>query len=263
MKILFFGDISGKTGRLALQKALPDLEKKYQPDFIIANGENATHGKGINKNAYDFLVNLGIDCITSGDHIFDVKEIEEFISNENSKIIRPANYPQREEIPGRGFTILEKNNKKVAVINLQGRIFMDEGLEDPFIIADKIISKQNIESLPIFIDFHCEATSEINALGWFLDGKVSVIAGTHTHIQTNDVRILPNGTGYISDVGMCGAYNSVIGVEKEIIINKFLTGLPIKQEIAGFPAIVSGIFVEIDKNNHCSRIENINEIIEK
>lgn len=248
MKILFFGDVSGKTGRLALEKTLPELREKFQPDAIIVNGENATHGKGINKNAYDFFLELGVDCITGGDHIFDIPETAEILNDENSKLIRPANYPNRPEIPGVGWRVIETKTGKLGVINLQGRIFMAEGLDNPFEKIDQLLTQPEFQNIPVFVDFHTEATSEIVAMGHYLDGRVSAVVGTHTHVQTNDARILPKGTAYISDVGMVGGLNGVIGVEKEIILKKFLTGLPVKHEVVGFPAVINGIYVEAQVN---------------
>jgi len=262
MKILFFGDICGKTGRLALQKVLPNLIEKYSPDFIIANGENATNGKGINENAYNFLIGLGIDCLTTGDHAFDVKETEELIAKKDIKLIRPLNYPENKNIPGQGFLILEKKGKKLAVINLQGRVFMGEGLDNPFNVVDNLLKEKTFANLPTLVDFHTEATSEIGAMGWFLDGRVSAVLGTHTHIQTSDNKILPNGTGFISDVGMCGALNSVLGVKRDIVINRFQTGMKTKFEVADFPAIINGVFLDLE-NNKTKNIQSVSVVIEK
>lgn len=257
MKILFFGDICGKTGRQALQKALPELRDEYKPDFVIINGENATHGKGLNKTAYDFFLELGVDCITGGDHIFDIPETEQILNDKSSVLIRPANYPDRPEIPGVGWKILENKVGKLGVINLQGRIFMGEGMDNPFEIVDNLLQQKELQNIPTLVDFHTEATSEIIAMGHYLDGRVSAVVGTHTHVQTNDARILPNGTAYISDVGMTGGLNGVIGVKKEIILKRFLTGLKVKHEVESNPSQVNGVLIEIE-GIKTSQIEALN-----
>lgn len=258
MKILFFGDIVGKTGRFALQKSLPELRVKFSPDMVIVNGENATHGKGINRIAYQFFIDLEVNCITGGDHIFDITEIGEIINSSNNIIIRPANYPNRPEIPGSGWKIFNTKAGNVAVINIQGRIFMDEGMDNPFEVVDQLLSKKELLDIPIIVDFHTEATSEIVAMGHYLDGRVSAVLGTHTHVQTNDARILPKGTAFISDVGMTGGVNGVIGVEKEIIIKRFLTGLPVKHVVEGSPSQINCVLVEI-QNYQAISILSINQ----
>ncbi len=219
MKILFFGDIFGRSGRDALIKKLPYFKKKFNPDFILANGENASHGKGISQSICNNLFSAGIDVITGGNHIFDNNDVFNFIDKEK-RLLRPNNYPI--DTPGNGFGIYEKNQKKILVINVMGRVFM-QPLDDPFesirkIINDKIIG-QNI--FAIIIDVHCEATSEKMAIGNEFDGKTSLIVGTHTHVPTADGRILPNGTAYISDLGMCGDYNSIIGMDKIKSLERF------------------------------------------
>lgn len=258
MKILFFGDICGKTGRQALQKALPELRDKYKADFVIVNGENATHGKGLNRVAYDFFLELGVNCITGGDHIFDITETEQILNDKSSVLIRPANYPDRPEIPGVGWKIIENKVGKLGVINLLGRIFMGEGMDNPFDVVDKLLNLKDLQNIPVFVDFHTEATSEIVAMGHYLDGRVSAVVGTHTHVQTNDARILPNGTAYISDVGMVGGLNGVIGVKKEIILMRFLTGLKVKHEVAESPAQVNGLFLGLG-SEATKKIELINQ----
>ena len=219
MKIIFFGDIFGRSGRDALIEKLPYFKKKYNPDFILANGENASHGKGISKKICDDLFSAGIDVITGGNHIFDNHDVFNFIDDEK-RLLRPNNYPI--DTPGNGYGIYEKDQKKILVINVMGRVFMNP-LDDPFdsirkVIGDKLLGK-NISA--IIIDIHCEATSEKMAIGHGFDGKTSLIVGTHTHVPTSDARILSNGTAYISDLGMCGDYDSIIGMDKTKALERF------------------------------------------
>ena len=215
MKILFFGDIFGRSGRDALIKKLSYFKEKYAPDFILVNGENASHGKGISQSICNDLFSAGIDVITGGNHIFDNNDIFNFIDDEK-RLLRPNNYPI--DTPGNGYGIYEKNQKKILVINVMGRIFMPP-LDDPFESIRKIINEkilgQNVSA--IIIDIHCEATSEKMAIGHEFDGKASLIVGTHTHIPTADARILSNGTAFITDLGMCGDYDSIIGMESSLL----------------------------------------------
>ena len=239
MKILFFGDIFGRSGRDALIKKLPYFKKKFNPDFILANGENASHGKGISQSICNNLFSAGIDVITGGNHIFDNNDVFNFIDKEK-RLLRPNNYPI--DTPGNGFGIYEKNQKKILVINVMGRVFM-QPLDDPFesirkIINDKIIG-QNI--FAIIIDVHCEATSEKMAIGNEFDGKTSLIVGTHTHVPTADGRILPNGTAYISDLGMCGDYNSIIGMDKIKSLERFKKKNSSKRHSSRYRRSVFGI----------------------
>ena len=245
MKFLFFGDIFGRSGRDALIKELPSLKDKFKPDFILANGENASHGKGISQAICNDLFSAGVDVITGGNHIFDNRDVFNFINQEN-KLLRPCNYPI--DTPGKGFEIYEKNQKKILVINVMGRVFM-QPLDDPFEAIKKIINQQIIgENISAtIIDVHCEATSEKMAIGHEFDGKVSLIVGTHTHIPTSDARILKNGTAYITDLGMCGDYNSIIGMEKEKSLERFKKKIPIKGiNPATGEASLAFVFVEID-----------------
>jgi 2',3'-cyclic-nucleotide 2'-phosphodiesterase len=259
MKLLFIGDIVGRPGRMVTKDLLPKLKQKYSPDIIMANGENSAAGVGITKKVYNELLGYGINVLTMGNHIWDRKE---FLPDINScpNIIRPANYP--EGIPGEGFKVFQIAGFKFGVINLLGRIFMG-CTDDPFRIANEIIKKMSLETKIIIIDFHGEATSEKNAFAWYIDGKASVVLGTHTHIQTSDERILPGGTSFISDVGMVGAYDSVIGVQKEQIIKRFLTAIPehFEPEKKG-PGVFNGVFVDIDENGKTRKIERILEIVE-
>ncbi|MFH1613406.1 MAG: TIGR00282 family metallophosphoesterase [bacterium] len=243
LKILFIGDIIGKPGRQAVSQLLPDLKKKLDIDFVIANVENAAGGFGVTPNIANELCELGINCLTSGNHIWDKKEIFDYLDKSNN-ILRPANYCNG--VSGTGARVFEiKTGEKIGVINLAGLVFMTS-LESPFYVALREIEKLKKETNIILIDFHAEATSEKIALGWFLDGKVSAIIGSHTHVQTADERILPQETAYITDAGMTGPFDSVIGSEKNIILKKFLTQIPIKYEVAKEDIKLCGVVVKID-----------------
>ncbi|MDF2946052.1 MAG: metallophosphoesterase [Bacillales bacterium] len=245
MKILFIGDIVASPGRSILKEYLPKLKSKYYPDVIIANAENASGGKGLNQKSYRELLDMGINIITMGNHTWDQKEIFDYI-DEVDNITRPANFPQR--TPGTGIVYKKIGSNILAVINLQGRTFLP-AIDCPFTKVSEILEEAKKKTKFIFVDFHAEATSEKLALGWYLDGKVSAVVGTHTHVQTADERILPEGTAYISDVGMTGPLNGILGVEKEAVIKKFITGLPVRFEPATGSRQLSGVFIELDKNN--------------
>ncbi|PKR78690.1 TIGR00282 family metallophosphoesterase [Halalkalibacillus sediminis] len=243
MNILFIGDIVGKPGRQALQDNLASLKKDYHADLTIVNGENAAHGKGLTKKIFNQILEWGGDIVTLGNHAWDKKEIFEFI-DDTDKLVRPANFP--EGTPGKGLQFIKAKNKTVAVINLQGRTFMNP-IDDPFQIIDDLITEAKKKTNHIFVDFHAEATSEKQAMGWYLDGRASAVVGTHTHIQTSDERILTNGTAYITDVGMTGPYDSILGVEKEAVIRRFKTALPVKFEVPETErTVLSGIVVTLD-----------------
>ncbi|NLN48204.1 MAG: TIGR00282 family metallophosphoesterase [Clostridiales bacterium] len=227
MNILFIGDIMGRTGRKVIRERLPYIVSENKVDFVIANGENSAGGTGITKKIYDELLSYGIDVITLGNHAWAKKEVFSFI-NEADRLVRPANYPAG--TPGNPYIIIEHIGVNIAIVNLCGRIYMD-CIDCPFKTIETIILEIQNKADIIILDFHGEATSEKIAMGWFLDGKVTAVLGTHTHVQTADERVLPGGTAYISDVGMTGPKNSVLGVKKDIIIKKFLTGLPGRFEI--------------------------------
>lgn len=257
MNIMMIGDICGRPGRHAAAHFIPILKQNYNLDFIIANGENSAGGVGITAKVRDELLQMGINMITTGNHVWDKKEIFDFIDQEN-QLIRPANYPPG--TPGKSYTITKVNNHNVGVINLCGRTFMPP-VDCPFRAVDQILSEIKGLCEIIIIDFHAEATSEKLALGWYLDGKVSCVAGTHTHIQTADERILPQGTAYISDLGMVGPWNSILGVDKEPVIKKFLTGLPAKFTVATDDDIIfCAIILEI--NAHSFQVDKIIRIQE-
>ncbi|HOR85662.1 MAG TPA: TIGR00282 family metallophosphoesterase [Bacillota bacterium] len=255
MNILFIGDVVGRPGRNYLSRNLPRLIEENSIDFTIVNGENSAGGIGITKNTYDELVSLGIDMITLGNHSWVKKEILEFIE-ESDKLVRPANYPNG--APGMGYRIAEKSGRKIAVINLCGRVYMD-CIECPFKTIDAILSDIKEKADIIIVDFHAEATSEKLAMGWYLDGKVHAVLGTHTHVQTSDERILPCGTAYITDVGMTGPKESVLGVEKETVIRKFMTGMPARFEVAGGEAGIGAAKIQLDDSN---KVIGINRIME-
>lgn len=257
LKILFFGDIVGKPGRRGVIKFLEEFEEE-KPDLILANGENLAAGKGMTKAKYDEMIAAGINLFTSGNHIWDNEEFLSYLGKKDIKVIRPANY--NDSLPGKGFELLKIKDIKVVVANLQGRVFMPEDIEDPFVTA-KNIADQFKDSI-IIIDFHAEATSEKIALGYYLDGRISALFGTHTHVQTADEKILPLGTAYITDVGMCGPAESVLGVEKEIIIEKFLTQMPHFHEIAKGDTIINAIILTINKKTkRIEEIKRINKIV--
>lgn len=246
MKILFLGDIVGKTGRKCLQQTLPGLIKQETIDFVIANGENAAGGAGLTEKVFHELRMLGIDVVTGGNHIWDQKDIYNFIDREPA-VLRPANYPPV-TTPGKGTVVASlKNGKKIAVLNLMGRVFIKQ-MDCPFQVAEKEISNLKAETRNIIVDFHAEATSEKQAMGWFLDGKVSAVIGTHTHVQTADERLLLNKTAYISDVGMVGLYNSILGVDKEGPLKRFLTQMPHKLSISDGKALFNAVIIILDEN---------------
>ena len=245
MKILFIGDLMGKPGRNLTAGLLPSLKEQYGPfDFIISNCENAAGGKGMTRKVMDELFASGIDILTSGNHIWDKKEFLPVL-DEEKRVLRPLNYPPG--CPGTGTGVFEKKGKRLRVLNLQGRVFMPV-TDCPFRKAEEVLEKERADC-PVFVDFHAEATSEKRALGFFLDGKVSCLAGTHTHVQTADEQILPSGTAYITDVGMTGSHLSSIGMEIEPVIGRFLTGLPARFEVAKEGLLLNAVSVTIDDNS--------------
>lgn len=248
IKIFAFGDIIGRPGREALKYIIPAIKKEYSPDIIIANGENLAHNEGITEKTLKEILSYGIDLVTLGDHVFDrEKEAIRILSNAAYPIIRPANFPPG--APGVGWKIFKVKNKniKIAALNLMGRVFFRETLDCPFQTADKLICEIKKETNIIICDFHAEATSEKKAMGYFLDGRVSLIYGTHTHIPTADEQILPKNTGYIADIGMTGPKYSIIGANPEISIKRFITQMPFNYEISNDSEIeFNAIYAEID-----------------
>ncbi|MBF0317701.1 MAG: TIGR00282 family metallophosphoesterase [Nitrospirae bacterium] len=242
MRILFIGDIFGKPGRHMLKTTLPKLVDKEHIDFVIANGENAAGGFGITEKTATELFSYGVDCITTGNHVWDKKEAVQYISR-NERLLRPLNYPTG--VPGVGSGIYTlKDKTKLGVINLSGRVFMTP-IDCPFRTVLPEVERLGKEVKAIIIDMHAEATSEKLAIGYYLDGKVSAVIGTHTHVQTADERLLPGGTAYITDVGMTGPIHSVIGVKVEQIIEKFLFQIPMRYEVGSGGCIFSAVIVDI------------------
>lgn len=242
VRVLFIGDIIGRPGRRVLQKFLHKLEEKTGPTIIIANGENVAGGVGITEKVGRELFD-DVDVLTSGNHIWDKKEGIRYLEEE-PRLLRPANYPSGS--PGRGSGVYtDKSGSKIGVLNLQGRVFM-EPIDCPFFTADQEIASLRKETSVIIVDFHAEATSEKQALGWYLDGRVSAVVGTHTHVPTADERILPGGTAYISDAGMAGGYHSVIGIRREQAIKRFLTGRPQHFEPSREGNILSTVVIDVD-----------------
>jgi len=243
MQILFIGDIVGRPGRRAVRELLPGLVKEHGVDLVIANAENAAAGFGITRDTVDELLECGIHLFTTGNHVWDKKEVLGFI-DEYPNLLRPANFP--EACPGIGHAVVKTaGGIPVAVINLAGRIFMHPA-DCPFRVAKALVEQLRRQTPVVIVDIHAEATSEKQAIGWFLDGEVSAVMGTHTHVQTADEIVLPGGTAYLSDAGMTGPHNSVIGIEKEMIIERFLTGMPCRFEVARGDVRLQGAVVGVD-----------------
>ncbi len=246
MKILIIGDIVGNIGVKKVKDFLPEYKKQNNIDFVIANGENSADGMGITLKIYETLKNSGVDIVTMGNHTWGKKDIFNFIEDES--IIRPANYSKG--VPGTGYRIKEINGKKVAVINLIGRVNMGVLTDNPFLKVDSILEKIKDKADIIIVDFHAEATAEKIAMGYYLDGRVNVLFGTHTHVQTADEEILEKGTGYITDIGMTGPVKSIIGMEVEASIKRFVTSLPERYKVSDDENInLSGCILEIDDEN--------------
>jgi metallophosphoesterase (TIGR00282 family) len=252
LQILFLGDIIGKPGRQVVRRYLAGLTSK--PDLIIANAENSAHGFGTTEANLEELRTAGVQAFTGGNHTFDRKELLEFIDKQVN-VIRPANYPAG--TPGKGYCIVEVADQKVGILNLIGRVFM-EPLENPFLAADKYLPELQKETKVIIVDIHAEATAEKVALGLYLDGRVSAVLGTHTHIQTADERILPEGTAYITDAGACGPADGVIGMEKAGVFRRMIKQLPTRFEVAEGPALLCGVLLNIDsKTGKATSIERV------
>lgn len=246
IKILAFGDIVGELGCAMFAKQLPNLIKTYDANFVIVNGENScTTGRGITPKLVNFLKNQGADLITSGNHIWGSKDIVEYLEFNHHDLLRPANFPS--ECPGKGVALLTKDGVTLAVMNLQGRVFMRELLDCPFKAADSILTYLKHKTKLIVIDFHAETSSEKMGLAHHLDGQVTAVVGTHTHVQTADERILPGGTAFITDLGMCGALNGMLGMRKEVIVKHLITQMPQKFVVDNEPpAVMSGVCITAD-----------------
>lgn len=256
MKFVIIGDVYGQPGRNYLSEKINYLKDKYAYDCLVVNGENAAHGNGLTLPIYKHFMELGVHAVTMGNHLYGNRQIEEFIDTAN--IARPANL--HENTCGKEFHIINYNGTKIAIINLLGQVSMNNpgGMESPFKKIDELLELDDIKTADyIIVDFHGEATSEKIAFGYYVDGRVDIVVGTHTHVQTNDLRTLEKNTVYITDLGMTGPLNGVIGVTKEIIIDRFSQGIPKKFEVANGKRQLSGIFVEIDKSKNIIKYELI------
>lgn len=247
MRILFLGDVMGRAGRAAVKNNLPRLRKEWRLDFVVVNGENATSGMGLNASHAKELLAAGADCLTLGDHAFDQKDMLSFIDNE-PRIVRPLNYAKG--APGRGAQMFTApGGRKVLVLQVLGQVFMKRAFDDPFSAVDAVLKRypRGGQADVILLDVHCEATSEKMAMGHFCDGRTSIVVGTHTHVPTADAQILSGGTAYLTDAGMCGDYNSVIGMEKTEPMRRFITGMPKSRFTPALgEATLSGLLVEVD-----------------
>ena len=253
--VLMLGDLVGEPGRRLFEKHLPILKDKYKPSLVIANGENSANGKGITTKIMSWFKELGVDVVTSGNHIFDKNDIYGYLDS-NKDLLRPANFPS--QAPGTGMTIVKKGATNFGIINLQGRVFMKQQISCPFKEIDSLLTYLKHHANIILVDFHAETTSEKLAMAYYLDGRVSAVCGTHTHVQTADERILPAGTAYITDLGMAGSLNSMIGMQKEPLIKSMISQMPVKFEVQDEPPFVmSGVAITIGSNGKASKIERI------
>lgn len=243
MRVLFIGDIVGKTGRRMVSEHVRRMRQTSDIDFVIANGENAAGGNGLTHEVLDELLSSGIDVLTSGNHIFDKKEIFDFI-DDVPYILRPLNLPP--STPGRGYLVVSHASAPLAIVNLSGRVFMPFQYDDPFRCVDELLETLDSQVSAIFVDFHAETTSEKAAFGWYLDGRVAAVVGTHTHVQTADERILPGGTAFLTDLGMTGPMDSVLGVKTDLVIRKFRTQLPVRFDTAHGAGQLGGLIVDVD-----------------
>jgi hypothetical protein len=250
MRVLILGDVMGRPARRAVRDLVPSLIEKEEIDLVVANAENAAGGMGVDIKSAKELFSAGVQVLTSGNHIWKKKEIYPFLDDQDG-LIRPANFPAG--APGKGWCIWQRNGLRALVINLQGRVFMPNHVDDPFRCVDEILRQHGAQSPVVIVDMHAEATSEKYAMGWYLDGRASLVFGTHTHVQTADERLLPAGTAYITDVGMCGPFDSVIGMETETVIRGFMTQLPRQFEVAQDNVVLQGVIADIDGDNGRAR----------
>ncbi|MEN6370560.1 MAG: TIGR00282 family metallophosphoesterase [Armatimonadota bacterium] len=255
LRILMLGDVVGRPGRTAVSRHLPRLIEEHQPEIVIANGENAAGGLGINKGTAVPLFDAGVNVITLGNHVWTQQGMNELLGSE-PRIIRPANLPPG--LPGRGFGVFKtKDGNKIGVMNLLGRTFM-EPVDDPFRATDAIVREIQRETPVIVVDIHAEATSEKAAIAWYLDGRVSAVLGTHTHIPTCDERVLPGGTAFLTDIGMVGPRDSILGMKVDVVVERFRTQVKQKFEVASGPAILSGVIIDVD--NQTGRASSISRV---
>jgi len=244
LKILFIGDIVGRTGRSILKDSVAALRKSHQADLVIVNCENAAGGFGLDRKTFGELLRPEVDLLTSGNHIWGRKEALALLEEKPESLLRPANFPVG--TPGKGFSVIEVQGLSVGVVNLQGRVFMSDLAECPFRCLDQLLETNLVDCSLVFVDFHAETTSEKSALANYFDGRVAAVCGTHTHVQTADERILPGGTAFITDVGMTGPADSVIGMKKEEVIERYVSGLPRKFTVASNSPELNGVLVELD-----------------
>jgi len=261
VRSLLIGDIIGKPGRTAVRHALPELRSEFDIDLVVANGENVAAGMGLTPALAEELLGMGIDVITSGNHIWDKREIYDYLEGDRP-VLRPLNYPH--DSPGRGWLVHRlPDGSEVAVINLMGRVYMNQ-LDSPFAAADALLDGAAEPLPPVrLVDFHCEITSEKNAMGWYLDGRVSAVVGTHTHVPTADARLLPRGTAYVSDLGMTGPRDSIIGFSVETVLPRFLRHLPTRLEVGEGPVMLNAVVVEADRTGgRATAIEQVQRLVE-
>ncbi len=259
MNILLIGDIMGKPGRHAVHNCIGKVKTDYSIDFIIANGENIANGTGIQPDSFKNLIDMGVDVVTSGNHIWSKKEAKEILGHD-TRLLRPHNYPS--ENAGTGLGIYDCKGTPIAVLNLMGRVFMYP-IDCPFKSADKALEQIHGKAKIIMVDMHCEATSEKRAMGWYLNGRASSVTGTHTHVMTADEEILPGGTAYLTDIGMSGSPNSVIGMKQQQVLSRFLTGAPARFEVSEeLPYLFQAVVVSVDKENgKATKIERIRQLV--
>jgi metallophosphoesterase (TIGR00282 family) len=253
MRLLFVGDVVGGVGRRTLEGLLPELRSRHRPDFVVANGENAAGGVGITEKVARAMLEVGVDAITLGNHAFRHRDVYGFLDRE-PRIVRPANYPKGN--PGRGHTVVEANGARLAVANLSGALFLD-AVRSPFSEADALLAELAGAAEHVLLDFHAEATSEKVAMGWHLDGRVTACLGTHTHVPTADARVLPGGTAYVTDVGMTGPRGGVIGVERGLALERFITQMPVKFETSEEDPWLNGVVIEAGDDGRAQRIEQV------
>jgi metallophosphoesterase (TIGR00282 family) len=253
VKLLFVGDVVAGIGRRALAAVLPALREEHQPDFVVVNGENAAGGVGITPKTAQELLGLGVDAITLGNHAYRHRDVYDYLDRE-SRIVRPANFPKGS--PGRGHTVVESNGQRLGVVNLSGQLYL-EAVRSPFSEADAIVAELRESTDAVLVDMHAEATSEKVALGWHLDGRVLAVVGTHTHVPTADARVLPGGTAYVTDVGMTGPRGGVIGVKKELAIQRFLTLTQVRFETSQDDPWLNGVLVEGGSDGRATSIRQL------
>jgi 2',3'-cyclic-nucleotide 2'-phosphodiesterase len=253
MRLLFIGDVVGKPGRAGLKRAMPDLRDRYSPDLVVANGENIAGGVGITEKTADELFGLGVNVITTGNHVYKHRDVYDYLDR-TERVLRPANYPHSN--PGRGSVIVEAAGRRVAVLNLSGALYLRVA-RSPFADVDALLGDLEGRADAVVVDFHAELTSEKVAMGWYLDGRVAAVLGTHTHVPTADARVLPGGTAYITDVGMTGSRDGVIGVKREQALEGFLTQMPVRFEAAEENVWVMGAAVEVGDEGLAESIEHV------